>query len=450
MSDKRVSIGIWSELPPSSRWANEGIHRVLGFAVEGAAVDGEFRFVVCVPTGMAETVREDFRQLAAKEGEDWDVVEPPQDFNPIIGAKARSIGSQLGISEAAILQAMFANESLTVAAWIVSFPHFTGAMLLDAPKTTLLPDAIPYDFPIGWGAQAWAENTGWDAWRQNAGRALRLSGSVVAHSKHVAVKHGIQLLGCTPEQIVINPHPPPDLSPLTPATSDRHRTAESRFLAANLLRHHSAERGWPYLSTLPFDDIDYIAVSTQDRPTKNLYAVGEAVRRLVRHNHANYKMLTTARFQDSSEWSLFPSLLNADGLDIDILSIPDLPRSVHAAFYHSAAVTVHPAFYEGIVGSLAFFESVSVGTPCLLANGPHVEELLQTEPDLYPWIFDPYDIDRLVALILEVSSRREEVVDLQLQIYDRLAKRGWNIAARTYCEAALSAGRSDYELQNAR
>jgi glycosyltransferase involved in cell wall biosynthesis len=447
MSVERTTVGIWSEIPPSSRWANEGIHRVLGFTVEGAAVDGVYRFVVCVPTGMAETVREDFRQLAATEGKDWDVVEPPPGFRPIIGARARAMGLQLGISDAAIRQAMFANAHVDVEAWIVSFPHFTGALLLDAPRTTLLPDAIPFDFPIGWGAGAWAENAGWDAWRKNAGRALRLSGSVVAHSQHVATQHGVQLLGCSPDQIVVNPHPPPDLLPLTVASSDRRRTSESRATAANLLRFEATQRSWSYLSDFPFEDVDYIAVSTQDRPTKNLYAVGEAVRRLVRRDHANYKLFTTARFQDSSEWSLFPSLLRTENLETDIVSLPDLPRPAHAALYHCATVTVHPAFYEGIIGSLAFFESISVGTPCLLARGPHVAEFLETEPDLYPWTFDPYDIDALTTLVHEVGRRRDEIVGLQLEIYTRIARRGWNVAARTYCEAALSARRPVFGMQ---
>ena len=435
----RPRVGVWSELPPGSRWANEGIQRIIGFFIEGAAKAQSYCFVVCVPTGMAETVREDLRDLQANEFDDWEVVEPPKGFSLNMSDAAMRLASELGVSPAGARQAVFANQNVDVEAWIISFPHFTGALLLDAPRTTLLPDAIPFDFPVGWGDAFWRESEGWPQWRKSAGLALRLSDSIVAHSEHVGRRHGVELLSCDPARIVINPHPPPDLSPLLPSLAKNGPSQATRAAAAALLREHARERGWTYLEDFAFEEAPYIVVSTQDRPTKNLIAAADATRMLNREKQLNLKMLTTARIQYGAEWTLLPEMIRRERMESDVSSLYDLPRRQHAALYHCAALTIHPSFYEGIVGTLTFFESVSLHTPCLMARGPHVEELLKIEPSLAPWVFDPYDHEELAAMMLKALNQRAELLKLQRNVFLRMSRRGWDVAADVYSLAALRA-----------
>ena len=74
--NSRIAVGVWSELGEGARWANEGVSRVIGFVIEGAATSGRYLFHVVVQPGLAETVRQDLRTLHAVEGRDWLVSEP--------------------------------------------------------------------------------------------------------------------------------------------------------------------------------------------------------------------------------------------------------------------------------------------------------------------------------------------------------------------------------------
>jgi glycosyltransferase involved in cell wall biosynthesis len=430
----RSAIGVWSELPPGARWANEGISRIVGFLIEGGAETGEFVFHVLVPRGMAETVRSDLRTLHAQEGVDWVVDEPAADFE---AAWIKANGAPATKAQSAALLAAYANAHVQVLGWINTFPHFTGSRLLKQRKAVLLPDAIPYDFPIGWDYNHyWGSEGEWVRWKTIARETLSDGDAVIAHSKHVAKRHGVKLLGLDESLIRVVPHAPPDLAPALPFVVDRQKTPETRRLAANILRDYAATNGLEYLRNYPFEEVPFAMVATQDRVTKNIGRAAEAVRRMVRDKRSNLKLFTTAPLHFGETWTLLPGLVESQQMMRDIVSLPDVPRDVHAALFHCATLTVHPTFYEGIVGSLTFYEAVSVGTPCLMGLGPHIHELLETEPELAPLVFDPYDIDVLVRLIAETMENPKAAFDMQRPAYERRRKRGWDQVARAYANAA--------------
>ena len=72
-----------------------------------------------------------------------------------------------------------------------------------------------------------------------------------------------------------------------------------------------------------------------------------------------------------------------------------------------------------------------------MARGPHVTELLETEPQLEQLTFDPYDIIGLGRLVEEVLTDPDAAYALQRPAFERRLKRGWDEAARTYANAAL-------------
>jgi glycosyltransferase involved in cell wall biosynthesis len=191
------------------------------------------------------------------------------------------------------------------------------------------------------------------------------------------------------------------------------------------------------LADFPFEDVSYVAVSTQDRATKNIPIVIEAVRRLVRKEHYNVKLLMTTILVEDEPGCTVPAALRQARLHLDALSLPRLPKAEHAAFYHCAAVTVHPALFEGGTMAFPFPESVGLGTPCLMAHGPHIEEMLESFPELEPWVFDPYDTDELTGLIRTTIENRESVLTTQLTSFERMRSRTWAQAAGEYADAVL-------------
>lgn len=433
-----MPIGIWWELPPEARWSNEGVSRVIGFLIGGAALRRTYAFHIVVRRGLREVVREDLRQLSAEEGVDWHVHEPSARDEALYLEKARALEPREDVGSVGL--ALFANARVPVDGWIIPFPHFESSVYLDQSKAVLVPDALPYDFPLGWAGQ-WEEDGFWPTWRKRAAHVSASADAVINFSHHVAKRHSGPLLNVPDEKIHIVPLAPPDLADELPFVRGRTRSQNSREEAGAILREHAAERGLEYLRNFPFEQCDFIIDATQDRPTKNLGMAADAVERIVRQQRRSLKLFLTATIHFGEEWTRLPGVIETRQFHRDLAVLRDLPRGVHAALFHAAAVTVHASFYEGIIGCLPFYESVSVGTPALFARGPHTDELLADEPSLRPFTFDPYDVPALQRLICETIDAREEVIAIQQKICARLRRLTWAHTADGYVEAAL-AGRT--------
>ena len=436
MSDQRTEVGIWWELPPGAQWTNEGVSRVVGFLIEGAAVRKNYRFHLVVHRGLGPEVREDLRSLKATEGIDWQVHEPTIRQEDRFRAQARSLRPR-DASVDVVALALFANARVTVDGWVITFPHFLGANWLEASKGVLMPDAIPYEFPLGW-IENWEERGFWPSWRKTATSVCASADAVINFSEHVAERHSMRLLGIPRDKICVVPLAPPDLAGELPFVENRTQTPESREQAAAILRDHAAMRGIDYLRNFPFEECDFVVGATQDRPTKNLGLTVEAVKHIVRRERRSLKAFLTARLHPGAAWTRLPHLVQGHQFDRDFQSLHNLPRQVHAALFHAASLTIHASFYEGIIGNLPLYESVSVGTPCLFARGPHSSELLKSEPDFLPYTFDPYDVRGLVALIKRTIDRRDEAIEVQQKICERLRQWSWSDVADGYVNAAIA------------
>ena len=87
------------------------------------------------------------------------------------------------------------------------------------------------------------------------------------------------------------------------------------------------------------------------------------------------------------------------------------------------------------MGTLPFFEAVSAGTPCLMADGPHVRELLKQHP-LEDTVFDPFDAYGLADLIMRALARRDALLASQSAVLAALRRRDWSAVAAEYATAA--------------
>jgi glycosyltransferase involved in cell wall biosynthesis len=334
-------------------------------------------------------------------------------------------------------QADFANAEVEVDGWLLVQSNCVKGLELKCRRVALFADAIPLEFGASFNPGTWAGEGVLPRWWHDARHTLSRIDGVITFSKHVARRHVAGFFGVDSSRIRTIPHAPADLiGELSFIAPGRRRTLESRRAAADRLRCHAADRDWAYLVGFPFDDIDYVAISTQDRPTKNLPLVVDAIRRLIRRDYYDIKLFMTTILGEVGESEcILPSALRDANLQLDTVSMPRLPGAVHAAFYHCAAVTVHPSLFEGGATVFPFGESVSVGTPCLMARGPHTEELLESYPELHSWVFDPYDVDGLARLIRNTIADRDAVLTEQLASYARMKSRSWAQVADEYADA---------------
>lgn len=417
----RTAIGVWVESPRGAQWSNQGMTRLLGFLVEGIAQVDNYIFRIVVTDEIREEAEADFAELAATPGVHYSF-HSPRDKN-----KVASDFDQL---------ALFANAYVSVSAWISLFPNQLGARLLAAPVSAIFPDAIGlayHDFSEG----VWATAGPPVAWRKSVRKMLPHLKHFITFSEHVARDQLQGLFGVSPDRIKVIPHAPPSLDGILPFVSNAERTDESRFEAASLLRRHAARHGLTYLVNFPFEHVRYAAVSTQDRVTKNIRVVVDAVDDLVRKRFEQFKLIMTAQIDHGTNWSPTPQAIALAMIQFDAISMPHLPRDVHAALYHCAEVAIHPSVFEGGRGTFPYYEAISVGTPCLMAQGPHVTELLVEAPELEQFVFDPSDVTGLAQMMLNASANRELLVSLQQSTYSRLRQRTWKQVALEYVETAL-------------
>ena len=338
----------------------------------------------------------------------------------------------------------YANKSLNIDCWFVLNVIHPGMKYLNGPVVSLFADFVPATCPTGF--PEWAVRLDKDRIK----KAMPYVTRYITLSDHVRHEHAEKLFAIAPEKLVTIHHAPIDLSPSLPLYKlGAPRTTESRAKAAQIIRDYCGTKLWKtdslarrllqeYLADFPFEEVDYVFVSTQNRPYKNIDRVAEAVARLLRRDFVDLKMVVTCQMDIFSGAGL-GHFVGSNFLHHDILSIPRVPREVHAALYHCAAVTVHPSFFEGGTNSFTFYESLSLGTPVLLSRNAATREA-SDGPDFDALMFDPYSVEEMADMIRQTIAERDAVFARQWQIYERhAARRNWGDVARDYAEVFRSA-----------
>lgn len=421
-AESRIPVGIWAQWPPGARWSNEGMTRLLGFLIEGISGGRRFVFRIVLPDWIRAEAEQDLRTLAATEGEDY-TLHSPGDHKLTVTTMPQLVN--------------FANRHVAVDGWLSIFPNFHYAAGLEKPLAVIFPDAIPKVFHE-FSDMAWGFNGNHQVWESYVRASVERADRFVTFSKHVRNEHLGKIFGVAPERVAVVPHASPDLAPALPFLEGREQTEQSRGQAATLLREFAAEKGWDYLRNYPFEQAPFVAVSTQDRVTKNIRLILDATLRLIRDQRRDLKIISTAPLHFGADWTPLPGTIERTGALRDLVSVPDLPRLQHAALFHCAQVAVHASLFEGGHAPFPFYEAVSVGTPCLVARGPHVNELIEDEPELAAFVFDPNDADGLARMIAWTVDHRQEVLAIQAAIYERLSKRSWADVSTAYAEAAVA------------
>jgi glycosyltransferase involved in cell wall biosynthesis len=171
---------------------------------------------------------------------------------------------------------------------------------------------------------------------------------------------------------------------------------------------------------------------TQNRPYKNLYRVLLLLERLKSIHGFDPLLLLTC---DLSETPHLIDEISERGLQGNVLCLPRLSAILHAAMYAMSDLTISASLFEGGFPFL-FGESLSVGTPCIMADIPVVREVI---PDsLAPrMLFDPRSIDSMEECVKRALSQREELISEQMPFFELFAKRTWADVAADYLQACV-------------
>lgn len=216
-----------------------------------------------------------------------------------------------------------------------------------------------------------------------------------------------------------------------PNSEKRQGEEYSKIEMAERLRDHilgtTANR---HFCDFPFEQIEYIFVSSRVRPLKNYMNVLAAYSQLLRRFRMNLKLIVTGVLSENEETRSF---LNKQGLVFDVAEVPFVDDPLHRALIKHAACYLIPTKFEGGF-PFGFSESINAGTPVAMSRIPVTVEILEDHIQS-PEYFDPNDIDGIVSSVRYVLKNRNDVVKRQLQLLQTFPRRTWEQVADEIIEA---------------
>lgn len=311
-----------------------------------------------------------------------------------------------------------ANRHFSRITWVIPNPGWPAATMLRGRKILNIADIVYREFPLPGVSAAELEEHA-ESLKINAVVASK----VVCFSNHVARRHIAAALPDVSSKTVVIPHAPfPTARPSLNSTDSRHQ------LGRALRRHFTETLPHRHFCDFPFENVDYILVSSKCRPYKNYAAVLDTYEYVLRHARRNVKLVVTAHLSGNPDLS---AILHHKGLVFDVAEATNVPEEVHTLLIQNAKMLLIPTLFEGGM-PFGFAEAVGLGTPCGLARIPAVEETLTAEELSSPEYFQPTDSRSLTEAVLHILDHRDAVLGRQETIRRRLLERTWKDVAAAY------------------
>ena len=314
--------------------------------------------------------------------------------------------------------------------WWVPFPIAMGITCLERPRVAHVYDFVFADFPRGQNLPEVAMS------RLDIKTSLQTAAQVVTHSQHVRRRVVEPLFNVPSDRIHVIPHASPNLRRFV---TREDGTMLPRSELAERIRAHCARKlnDWPTVDPfieetvaprllhVPFENISYVLMSTQNRAYKNVVTVAKAVRVLNQHYGRRVFLALTGEFRPCDRHDpLARYVINQNMLEW-VLPLPRVPDRILASLYACAAVAVHPSLYEGGVGAFPFYEALSVDCPALLSLNDSMREALVQEPGYSACLFNPFDVGDLIRKLIVVLDDRDNALETQRKIHENVSRRTW-------------------------
>lgn len=320
-----------------------------------------------------------------------------------------------------------------VAVWLIPNPGFRHAAALQAPRVVVVPDMVHRDFPDLYAHAGISDET--------IRSVVAGAAATISYLPYVRDRHVVEYLGVPPANAHVIPHAPMLVDSFLPAGPDRRRAALAAIHA--FLRQYDRRPTWTpflpegYLYDFPFDEVRYLFVSSQIRPHKNYLNLFLAYETLLRRKYRNVKLVITGRLHEGQRDLC--GFLRSRRLELDVLSLYDLPPDVHAAFYLLAELSVVPTLSEGGF-PFPFSESLSVGTPVVMSDIPATRDVIGP-PLAGLMLFDPADPAAIADRIDWALAHRYELLQAQRPLFEQLQRRTWDQVADEYMAVLARAAR---------
>jgi glycosyltransferase involved in cell wall biosynthesis len=302
-----------------------------------------------------------------------------------------------------------------IAAWYsptAFWPQFND---IDKPRLTCIPDMLLSEFPIAFAA------LNGDRFLQvfrMVSRTIAGGDHFVTYSEHVKRQILMARYHVPQHAISVIPHGANRLDDLITVSLWDDHGAATRSVCLALFERALLKKVGPRFCN---KEINFIFYASQLRPNKNMISLLRAYENLLRKSYIGHKLVLTG---DPNVLPDVAKFIVQHGLENDVLWLRKLSSQELAACYSLADLSVNPSISEGGC-PFTFSESLSVGTPVVMARIPVTEEVI-TDSDLQrTMLFDPYDWRDIAARIEWALQNKDNLLERQLAFYKNISARSW-------------------------
>ena len=421
-----LNVGIFIEGVEKLGMEYEGIWRVVKYLLRASSGQST-RFTLFHHVRFAREVKQFLGSLQLKE-------------NTVTALPLGQAGGYVKGEEIALAREI-EGLALPIDIWLVPNLAWKAVQHVSGPKVALFHDFVMADYRRGYPLSMWSD------FGKTVRDSLRYIDKYVCTTPYVYRTQALGHCGIPAERVVCIPHAPLDYShylktfkvteegvELTPnQVSAALRQVIKDFLGRHLhqwMPHSDRQIFLHHTINYPFHHKDYIFVSTQDRPHKNLLQVAETLSYLNRKLYSNRAVMTTALINSQGK-SPTERFLVRNKLFGDMMTVGKLDERTHAAMYYLASVTVHPSAFEGAF-PLPFCESVSVGTPCLLPFSKSYVDMVPRH--LWDRVFYEPSTIGLAEKLQDIKVRPDWYLAGQNELLSVFSQRAWSDVFATYRE----------------
>ncbi|MBE6367117.1 MAG: glycosyltransferase family 4 protein [Lentisphaerae bacterium] len=312
----------------------------------------------------------------------------------------------------------FVNKS-DIEYWYIPNIFWNETLKIKKKRSLVAPDVVYADFPNRYSPLMSFKYTS-----ENIDDLLSKQPKLVCYSNYVAEQHLAHLRDVRRANIQVIPHGAMELS--------EHLTAglsAKEIVEAYLRNPYRETPNIEYVRQMRLAECDFLFYSSQYRYHKNVPMLLNVLARLIREEKMSIKLvLTCANYWDLEE------MVEKLNLSRDVIFLPRVPEAVLAGLNGLARLHVNPSLFEGAF-PFTFTESVSCGTPSVMADIPVSREIVTDEELRKMMFFDPYDEDSMMERIKWALAHRDELLAAQLPLFEKIKQRSWADVAEEYVQS---------------
>ena len=311
--------------------------------------------------------------------------------------------------------AELASSRDDVAAWYAPAAFWPEFNSIKAPRVMCVPDAVQAHHSIPFAADGPHPERAVPDYKRLED-AIENGDRFVTYSDDVKQRVLVNHFNVDPSRINVVPHGTNRLDHLIKVSGFPDEDAATDALSAVHLRFafskafQNATAFW-YAS----EHAGFLFYASQFRPNKNVLTLLRAYEYLVTEKRLPYRLVLTG---DANQAAAIKSFIYEKQLDDNVFFVRGLTEVELASCYRLATLSVNPSLAEGGM-PFTFTESVSVGTPVVMADIAVTREILTDERVAEATLFDPYDFRALARKIEVALDQKDELLKLQTEFYHR-------------------------------